>query len=277
MPRRRPCHIHTMKKLLIFGLVALLPLACEKANDQISPAISCKLTQAVVGNYGSGTYDFTYDDKGNIIAYSLTTMAGPDKQVLTHTLTYDAAGQLVTGNQTFSINGKAQGGGGNIAFTYTNGLLTGQTYSQAGSTTPFASATLTYDASKRITSRVYVNNSDKYNSTQTYGYDANGNCTSNQFIDSDGYKEEIISTYDTSKSPEQILMKSIPYDFASARPWNLHVALTEKDTFDDGTGPVVLAAKRTNVRTDASGYVTGTTYTGDTGTISETYSLSNCN
>lgn len=271
------------KKIVLAGLLVALSLSCQKKEDVTptttpTPTVSCKLTQMVIAPFGSAnTYDFAYDASGNVTKYAIMSLQGTDILVLTQTLAYNTAGQLTSGNQSATLNGKAQGGGGYSAYTYTNGLLTGQAFSETASTTPFATATITYDANKRMTKRVYTNSQSKYASTNTYEYDANGNCTHQQFSDSDGYKDDIVSTYDTSKNPQQIVAKGIPFDFGMDNPWQVNLALTVKDTFDDGSGPVVSNGKRTNIKTDAKGYVVGATYTLDGVATNETYTLTNCN
>lgn len=276
-----------MKKTLLLALVLLFAtLSCKKDDATPTPiapiaTIFCKLNQAVVTGSGLTTYDFTYDAAtGNITKYTLSTVAGNDKQVLTQTLTYNKTGQIMTGYQTFAINGKVQMGGGNSTYTYTNGLLTDISYlgTNAATTIPFARKTIKYDANKRMSESVYI--SGNYTITDKYEYDANGNCTKYATIDTDGYSQEIISTYDTSKNPEQIVAKAIPFDFSGGQPWKINVALTTKSTFIEQTGakPEVTTAKRSNIKTDAKGYVISATYTSSDGTSSnETYSLADCN
>lgn len=270
-----------MKTILLFCSIGLFTLSCKKTDGAIPTPVTppmttvfCKLTQAVNGV--QGTYDFTYDAAGNITRYSLTTVNGPDKQVLTHTLTYTTAGQLASGSQTFSINGKTQSGRGTIKYTYASNLLTEQRFFETPtSATAFSNAVLTYDTSKRLMGRVYSNGT--YKSTEKYEFDANGNATRYVFSDTDGYKDEIISTYDTSTNPEQIITKRIPLDFATGQPWKVNLALTTKDTFDDGMGAVITNGKRTNIKTDAKGFVISATYTANGVATNETYTLADCN
>ena len=117
-----------------------------------------------------------------------------------------------------------------------------------------------------------------FTQTSTYEYDSRGNCTRYVYTATDGSKEERVFTYDTSKNPEQLLIKSIPSNPLTGLPLSVNVALTTKETYNDGTGPVTYIGKQTDLKTDARGYVTSTTLTYDDGFVAKTaYTLRDCN
>lgn len=269
-----------MKKIIFIFAFWVIIQACKKTDDtsSITPTVKmpCRITQMITNK---GTYDFVYGSDGNITKYTLTNLVGSDKQVLTNSFGYNASNQLTSAIQSFTINGKDQGGNNVGVFTYSSGLLTGISYTAPGGTTAFASTFLKYDANKRLIESNYINTSSKFSSIDKYEYDANGNCTKNLSIASDKSTFEVVNTYDSSKNPEQILAKILPYDFATSQPWKNNVALTYKETFNDGAGFIdVLTGKRTNIKTSANAYVNATTFTdGNNGVINESYALADCN
>ncbi len=271
--------MENVKLILVFSMLCTLDFSCKTTTTDPTPttptaAVFCKLTQMVKNN---GTNDFTYGAAGNITKYVNSATYGTDKFVSTSTQTYSSTGQLSSNLVIVAMNGKAQPQQNVSAYTYTNGLPTGITFTQIGNTSPFAGSALKYDANKRLTELVYTNN--KYSSTEKYEYDAAGNCTRYVFTNTDGEKEEIVSTFDTSKNPEQIVAKGFPFDILFSKPWNVNMALTTKDTYDSGNGkPSITTAKRTNIKTDAKGYVISSTYADSDGTtVNETYTLADCN
>ena len=265
-----------MKKLtIIIAFLATLS-ACKKNDTTPTNALSCRVTQMVLNN---GTYDFSYDTKGNISEYSITTMTGTDKQVLRHVFAYNASNKLSSATQTFAINGIIQGTAAVANLSYSGELLTAQSYTQIGGTEPFATATLKYNANKRLIEHDYTNKSSNYSSITKYEYDNNGNCIKYLTTDSDNTSDESLFTYDSNKNPEQIIAKLIPFDFATGLVWNNNMALTFKETYDYGPGDMgVITGKRTNIKTDSKGNVISSTYTDDANSVTnETYTLSNCN
>ena len=264
-----------MKKTLILLALFVTFNACKKTETTpiLTPTVvlSCRITQMVKNN---GSYDFSYDSKGNVSKYSLTTSAGTDKQVLTHVFAYNVSNQLTSVTQTFAINGKSQGSSNIANLTYSGELLTGQSYMLAGGTSTFATATLKYDTNKRLVERNYTNNTSNYASVEKYEYDSNGNCTRYLIMGSDKSSDEFVFAFDSSKNPEQIIAKILPYDFATGLIWNNNMVLTLKETYDYGPGDMgVATGKRTNIKADTKGFVVSSTYTEDANNVTnETYS-----
>ena len=264
----------TMKTILAFCFIALFTLSCKKEND-VTPTDTCKLAQ--FGN-GGRTNNLTYDAAGNLTQWvSTSDLQGGSKFVITYNFTHDATGRISTRVQTIAIDGKLQGKPSTTQYTYTNGLLTSaSTVYELTNSSRTVSRTYTYDSNQRVIKAVSTETG--FTQTSTYEYDSRGNCIRYAYSATDGSKQESLFTYDTSKNPEQLLTKSIPSNPLTGLPWSVNVALTEKQTYDDGSGPVTFTSKRTDLKTDAKGYVTSTTLTYDDGYVAkETYTLTDCN
>lgn len=266
-----------MKKILLFCLIGLTALSCTITDHLVPvPADSCKLAQFVNVN---GTNDFTYDANGGLSKW-LITREFPDGTsfVVNYDFTRDATGRISSLNQTITDAG-VNVGTATATFTYTNGLLTTTSTSTEPGKPATISRTFTYDNNGRMTKRVVTDSKNNFSSTETYEYDSRGNCTKYNQTNSFGYKEERVFTYDTSKNPEQLLTKSIPFNLLTGLPWSVNVALTTKATFDYGKGPITDNSTRSNVKTGANGYVTSATETFDTDgyMANETYTLTDCN
>ncbi len=264
---------------LLLGALTLI-ISCSKTD--VTPAVVtlpatvfCKLNKMV---NNQGTYEFTYDTKGNISSYTLTTLDGNNTQQLRYNCNYDANNKLQSATQSFSINGKIQAGGGFFVYIFTADLLTSINYfSSSSSTKPFANSVLKYDANKRLVENVYQNGA--YTNTDKYGYDTNGNFTRHSSLDSVGYVDDLVNTYDISKNTEQILAKLLPFDLATGQPWKVNIVITTKDTYTEPQAkPIITTGNRTNLKTDAKGWVISSTYTLSDGTVTnETNTLSDCN
>ena len=105
-----------MRKILLLSILGLIALSCSKNTTDVTPvstttptptpAVFCKLTKAVMGDFGD--YDFTYNAVGKVATVATAFTAGTDKIGVTQTYTCNAAGQPQTGNQKAVVNGKAQ-------------------------------------------------------------------------------------------------------------------------------------------------------------------------
>ena len=264
-----------MKKIFLFCLMGLYAQSCT-ISDHLAPtpADSCKLAQFVNVN---GTNDFTYDATSNLSQWAITSVFDTIKQVVTYRFTRDATGRISSLNQTITSNGKVEANA-TAQFTYTNGLLTSTSTTVDPANPGSISRTFSYDSNGRMSKRVVIDTKDNYSSTETYEYDSGGNCTKYTLTNTYGYKEERVFTYDTSKNPEQLLIKSIPFNLRTGLPWSVNVAVMTKATFDYGKGPIADNSTRSNVKTGANGYVTSATETFDSdGYMSnETYTLTGC-
>ena len=263
-----------MKKLFLFALLGLFALSCND-HSQPTPADTCKLAQFINVN---GTNDFTYDATGGLSKW-LITRVFPDSTsfVVNYDFTRDATGRISSLNQTITDAG-VNVGAATATFTYTNGLLTSTSTSTEPGQPATISRTFTYDNNGRMTKRVVTDTKNNFSSTETYEYDSRGNCTKYNQINTFGYKEERVFTYDNSKNPEQLLTKSIPFNLLTGLPWSVNVAVTTKTTFDYGKGPEPDNSTRSNVKTGANGYVTSATETfeSDGYMAKETYTLTGC-
>ncbi len=262
-----------MKRILMFCLIGLSALSCKKETD-VTPADTCKLVQ--FANY-TGRNDFTYDAAGNLSKWLITRAFSNGKAyIINYDFTRDATGRISSLNQTITNDGKVEATA-TAQFTYTNGLLTSTSTTVDPANPGSISRTFTYDSNGRMSKRVVVDKTAGSTTTETYEYDSRGNCTKYGYSDSDGIKEEKVFTYDTSKNPEQLLIKSIPFNLSIGLPWSVNVALTTKETFDYGIGSDTYSTKRTDIKTDARGYVTSATETYDDGyVVKDTYSLTGC-
>ncbi len=263
----------SMKTILAFCLLALFTLSCKKEAD-VSPADTCKLARLI--NY-TGTNDFTYDAAGNLSKWLITrAFSNGKKYLINYDFTRDATGRISSLNQTITNDGLIQSTA-TAQFTYTNGLLTSTSTIVDPAKSPTISRTFTYDSNGRMNKRVVSEKTSGFTSTEIYEYDSRGNCTTYTYTDSDGFKNERVFTYDTSKNPEQLLIKSIPFNLSTGLPWSINVVLTTKDTSDFGQGPEPYTSKRTDIKTDVRGYVTGATETYDDGfVVKDMYSLTGC-
>ncbi len=262
-----------MNRIFIFCLITLSSLSCKK-EAEITPADTCQLAQ--LGS-NDGTNDFTYDAAGKLTQWVATsTLQGGSKFTQTYVFTYDPTGRISTRVQTIAIDGKIQGKPGTTQYSYTNDRLTSaRTVYELPNSTRVITTNYTYDSQQRISKGVSTETG--FTQTSTYEYDSRGNCIHYVYISSDGVKDERIFTYDTSKNPEQLLAKSVPFNYQTGLPWSVNAVLTTKESFDDGTGAVTYTSKQTEVKTDASGYATSTTLTYNDGYVGKTtYSLINC-
>ena len=266
-----------MKKLILFCLLGLFTLSCQK-NDDVNPTDTCKL-----GQFGDGdqTNDLTYDAAGNLTQWVVTSnLQGGSKFVITYAFTRDATGRISSRLQTVAIDGKVQGKPSTTQYTYTNGLLTSaNTVFELTASTRVVTRTYTYDSNQRLIKSVSTETG--FTQTNTYEYDSRGNCTKYNRTNSFGYKEERVFTYDDSKNPEQLLIKSIPFNLFTGLPWSVNVAVTTKATFDygNGKGPIIDNSTRSNIKTGVNGYVTSAseTFDSDGYVAQETYTLTGCN
>ena len=262
-----------MKRILLFCLIGLTTLSCT-LQDHVTPTDTCKLAQYI--NY-TGRNDFTYDGAGNVSNWLITRMFSNGKAyIINYDFTRDATGRISSLNQTITNDGNIEGTA-TAQFTYTNGLLASTSTTVDPANPGSISRTFSYDSNGRMSKRVVSDKTADFLSTETYEYDSRGNCTKYNYTDSDGLKNEQVFTYDTSKNPEQLLIKSIPFNLSLGLPWSVNVVLTTKETFDFGAGPEISTSKRTDIKTDARGYVTNATQTYDDGyVVKDTYSLINC-
>ena len=262
-----------MKRILLVSFVCLFALSCKKEAD-VTPTDTCKLAQIV---NGTGRNDFTYDAAGNLSKWLITRAFSNGKPyIINYDFTRDATGRISSLNQTITNDGKIEGTA-TALFTYTNGLLTSTSTTVDPAKPGSISRTFTNDSNGRMSKRVVVEKTSGFTTTETYEYDSRGNCTKYNYTDSDGIKDDYVFTYDTSKNPEQLLIKSIPFNLSIGLPWSINAVLTTKETFDYGAGPEIYTSKRTDIKTDARGYVTSATQTYDDGyVVKDTYSLINC-
>ena len=262
-----------MKRILLVCLIGLTTLSCKDEVD-VAPADSCKLARLV--NY-TGTNDFTYDATGNLSNWLITRKFSTGKlYIINYAFTRDATGRISSLNQTITNDGKIVGTA-TAQFTYTNGLLTSTSTTVDPANPGSISRTFTYDSNNRMSKRVVLDKTSGFTTTEIYEYDSRGNCTKYSYSDSDGNKDDFVYTYDTSKNPEQLLIRSIPFNLSTGLPWSVNVALTMEETFSDGTDVFTFTSKRTDITTDPRGYVTGATETYDDGyVVKDMYSLINC-
>ena len=262
-----------MKPLLSFCLIVLTTLSCT-TQEHILPADTCKLARIV---NGVSTSDFTYDASGNLSKWLITSVFPDGKtQLVNYDFTRDATGRISSLNQTITFDGKIEGTA-TALFTYTNGLLTSTSTTTDPAQPGSISRTFTNDSNGRMSKRVVIDKISGFTSTETYEYDSQGNCTNYNYTDPHGIKNEIIATYDTSKNPEQLLIKSIPFNLLTGLPWSVNTTLTTKETFVGSMGTTTYIGKQTDLKTDAKGYVTSMTLTYDDGYVSKRmYSLINC-
>lgn len=263
-----------MKQILLFCLIGLTTLSC-RIQDHINPTDTCQLAQIAADGT---TDDLTYDATGNLIQWVYTSdLQGGSKYAITYVFTNDATGRVSTRLMTIAIDGKALVKPATTQYTYTNGLLTSANtvYNLANSTTRTVNTTYTYDSNQRIIKAVSIETG--LTQTSTYEYDSRGNCTRYSYTNTNGSEEERVFTYDTSKNPEQLLIKSIPFNPLTGLPFSVNAVLTSTEIYDDPTGPVTYISKQTDLKTDARGYVTSVTLTYDDGYVGiTTYSLTGC-
>lgn len=260
-----------MKQIVFFCLIALATLSC-KLEDHLTPTDTCQLAQIV--NYG--TNDFTYDPAGNLTKWVITTpLSISTTEVVRYDFTRDATSRISSLTQTITTEGKTQASA--VAqFTYANGLLTSTSTTVDPAKPGSISRTFTYDTNGRMSKRVVSDKTDGFTSTELYEYDSRGNCTKYNYSDSYTKSEEVY-TYDTSKNPEQLLLKSIPFNLRTGRPWAVNAVLTAKETYEYPSGTDTYTAKQTDLKTDARGYVTSTTLSYNDGYVGKTiYSLTGC-
>lgn len=262
-----------MKRILILCLIGLTSLSCKKEGE-VTPADTCRLAQFV---NGGGPNQFTYDQTGSLTKWVITIpVSSSTSDIIQYDFTRDATGRISSLNQTRTFEGK-QMPTAIAQFTYTNGLLTSTSTTLDPAKPGSISRTFTYDTNGRMSKRVVSDKTSGFTSTEGYEYDSQGNCTKYNYADSYGIKNEIISTYDTTKNPEQLLLKSIPFNLLTGLPWSVNAVLTTKESFDDGTGAVTYTSKQTDLKTDTNGYVTSVTLTYNDGYVGKTtYSLMNC-
>ena len=262
-----------MKQILLFCLIALTALSCKKEDD-VTPADTCKPLQFVKG--GSRN-DFTYNVTGNLTKWVITTpVSATSTFIVQYDFTRDATGRISSLIQTRTLEGKLLSTA-NAQFTYTNGLLTSTSTTVDPANPGSISRTFTNDSNGRMSKRVVSDKTDGFNSTETYEYDNRGNCTHYTYTDSYGSKSDLEYTYDTSKNPEQLLIKSIPFNLLTGLPWSVNAVLTSKETYVDPTGTESYTSKQTDLQTDAKGYVTSYTLIYNDGYMGKTtYFLTGC-
>lgn len=262
-----------MKSGSLFCLLGCITLSCG-LEDHITPTDTCQLAQIVSGGT---TNEFTYDPAGSLTKWLITTpVSDSTTDVVQYDFTRDPAGRISSLNQTRTFEGTSLGTA-TAQFTYTNGLLTSTTTTVDPADPGTISRTFSYDSHGQMSKRVTTDKTSGFTSTEIYEYDNRGNCTRYNYTDSYGTKTELLTTYDTSKNPERLLIKSIPFNLLTGIPWSVNAALTTKDTFDYGTGAVTYTSQRTDLKTGAGGYVTSTTLTYDDGYVAKaSYSLINC-
>lgn len=255
----------------MLGLIVLSTLSCKKETE-ITATDTCKLAR--IANYG--TNDFTYDQAGNLTKWVITTpLSTSTTEVVYYDFTRDGTSRISSLTQTITTDGKTQASA--VAqFTYANGLLTSTSTTVDPAKPGSISRTFSYDSNGRMSKRVVSDKTDGFTSTELYEYDSRGNCTKYNYLDSYAKSEEVY-TYDTSKNPEQLLIKSIPFNLRTGRPWSVNAVLTAKETYEYPSGTETYTAKLTDLKTDASGYVTSATLTYNDGYVRKTsYSLTGC-
>lgn len=262
-----------MKRILLFCLIGLTTIACQQV-DHVTPTDTCQLAQFVDGG---GSNQFTYDATGSLTKWVITIpVSNSTTDIFQYDFTRDATGRISSLTQTRTFEGKLLSTA-TALFTYTNRLLTSTSTTVDPANPGSISRTFSYDPNGRMSKRVVSDKTSGFTSTETYEYDSRGNCTRYNYTDSNGVKSEIIATYDTSKNPEQLLIKSIPFNLLTGRPWSVNAVLTTKESFDYGQSPETYTSQRTALTTDVSGYVTSATLTYDDGYVGKTtYSLINC-
>ena len=261
-----------MKRNIVLCLIALSALSCKKEGE-ITATDTCKLAR--IANYG--TNDFTYDATGNLVKWVITTpLSSTTTEVVQYDFTRDATSRISSLTQTITANGKTQASA--VAqFSYTNGLLTSTSTTVDPAKPGSISRNFSYDSQGRMSQRVVSDKTDGFTSTETYAYDSRGNYTTYTYTDSYGVKNEFINTYDTSKNPQQLLIKSIPFNLRTGLPWLVNTIQTSKETYVAPTGSDTYTSKQTDLKTDAKGYVTSSTLTYNDGYVATvTYSLINC-
>lgn len=261
-----------MKRILLFGLIGLTTLSCQQV-DHVTPTDTCKLAQIV---NGGGSNDFSYDATGSLTQWVITTPVNTTTtEIVQYDFTRDATGRISSLAQTITSAGKLLASS-TAQFTYTNGLLTSTSTTVDPANPGSISRTYSYDSNQRMSKRVVTDKTSNFTSTETYEYDSRGNCTKYTYTDSYS-KIELESTYDTSKNPEQLLIKSIPFNLRTGIPWSVNTVLTTKETYAFPSGTDIYIGKQTELKTNASGYVTSSTLTYDDGYVGKTtYSLINC-
>lgn len=265
-----------MKQILLYCLIGLTTFSCM-LQDHISPTDTCKLAQIV---NGGGPNDFTYNAAGDLTRWVITTPVSTSTTDITqYDFTRDATGRISSLTQTRTFEGKPSGTA-TAQFTYTNGLLTSTSTTVDPAKPDAISRTFSYDSNGRMSKRVVNDQTSGFTSTETYEYDSRGNCTKYNYTDSNGIKYDFEYTYDTNKNPEQLLIKSIPFNLSTGMPWSVNAVLTSKETYDYGSfgnGPETYTSERTDLQTDARGYVTSITLTYNDGLVTKTtYSLTGC-
>lgn len=262
-----------MKRILYCCLLGLTTLSCTM-QDHLTPADTCQLAQIAIGG---GTNEFTYNPAGNLTRWVITNpVSASTTDIVQYDFTRDATGRISSLTQIRTFEGKSLG----IAtalFTYTNGLLTSTSTTVDPANPGSISRTFSYDPSGRMSQRVVVDKLSGFTSTETYAYDSRGNCTSYTYTDSYGVKNEFTNTYDTSKNPEQLLIKSIPFNLLTGQPWKFNTIQTSKETYIDPTGSDTYTSNQTDLQTGAKGYVTSYTLAYNDGYVGKvTYSLTGC-
>lgn len=262
-----------MKSNLLSCFLSLVLLSCG-LEDHVTPAETCQLAQLT---REGGPYNFTYDSAGSLTRWVITfPVSSSTTDVVQYDFTRDGTGRISSLVQTRVFEGKPVSTA-TAVFSYTDDLLTSTATTVGGNNPTTISRTFSYDRNRRMSKRLVTDNKSGFTSTETYAYDDRGNCTTYTYVDSDGYESLLESTYDTSKNPEQLLIKSIPFNLLTGLPWSVNAILTTKEQYVDPTGTVRYTSQRTDLKTGAKGYVTSTTLTYDDGYVGTTsYSLINC-
>ena len=262
-----------IKRLLAYWLIGLITLSCS-IQDHVTPMDTCQLAQIV---NGGGPNAFTYDAAGVLTRWVITTpVSTTTTDIVQYDFSRDEKGRISSLTQSRTFDGKSLGTA-TAQFTYTNGLLTSTSTTVDPAQPGSISRTFTYDNNGRMSQRVVLDKTSGFTSTETYEYDSRGNCTRYTYTDSYGTRTELVNTYDTSKNPEQLLIKSIPFNLLTGRPWSVNAPLMTKETYADFTGLITYTSNQTDLKTDATGYVTSFTLTYNDGYVGKTsYSRTGC-
>ncbi|GAB3942157.1 hypothetical protein GCM10028805_06340 [Spirosoma harenae] len=260
-----------MRKLLIYTLLGLISLSCQKTNNDPAPD-TCKLSTS------PSVKNSTYDSNGRVATLSTESFNDTTTVLILSTFTYDTAGKLTKTGYTSNGNPISE-----ETYTYTNGRITRVNFS--GPNSPTGLNNLSYDAAGRL-ARYSVEVGGKVQYVQTYAYNADGILTEQAVVDEQGNAlfKVVTKPVGTVKSPEQLLIrKGLPYLLPTGEPL---VAAegnigTVKDYFSiDDTGKLVSVGsqKITALKTNTQQYLTEMTMADSDGKnpLIVNYTLSDC-
>lgn len=261
-----------MKKLLLYGSIALLVGACKDHSNNPAPD-TCKLSAS------PGIKNLTYDNSGRVVTLTTEGYDGTTTALVLSTFSYDDTGKLTKTAYT-TVDGKPIS---DETYTYTDGRITRTGFS--GPNSPTGINNLSYDAAGHLV-RYTVEVGGQVQYAQTYAYNADGVITEQAVVSSQGdvLSRTVNKPVGSVKSPEQLLVsKGVPYLLPTGTPLSVAEGgvgtVTEFYTADTSGKLVLSGSQRVlAVKTNAQGYLTEYTTTDGDGNnpTTLTYTLLDC-